>query len=83
MKLKIAKNIRSAKKRDQNAKASDDKWCSDLNKRTGVDMEDTLKNLNQMSKVILDTPELMQDAEKADKMLLAAIYAKLEIIELL
>lgn len=36
-----------------------------------------------MSHAILETPELMQDAEKADEMLLAAIKAKLEIIDLL
>ena len=46
-------------------------------------MEDTLKNLNQMSRAIMEQPELMQDAEKADEMLLAAIHAKLEIIDLL
>lgn len=36
-----------------------------------------------MSRAILEAPELMKDAEKADEMLLAAIYAKLEIIDLL
>lgn len=46
-------------------------------------MEATLQNLNNMSKIILATPELMEDAERADQMLLSAIYAKLEIIELL
>ena len=54
-----------------------------MQKRTGINIEDTLKNLNKMSHAILETPELMQDAEKADEMLLAAIKAKLEIIDLL
>jgi len=46
-------------------------------------MSTTLKNLSQMSRAIMETPELMHDAERADEMLLAAIYAKLEIIDLL
>ena len=46
-------------------------------------MEETLKNLHQMSQAILATPELMNDADKADDMLLMAIRAKMEIIDLL
>ena len=46
-------------------------------------MSTTLKNLSQMSRAIMESPELMHDAERADEMLLAAIYAKLEIIDLL
>ena len=54
-----------------------------LRQKTGVNLETTLRNLNQMSKAILARPELMEDAERADEMLLAAIHAKLEIIDLL
>ena len=46
-------------------------------------MKTTLNSLNQMSMAILDQPELMEDAARADQMLLAAIHAKLEIMELL
>ena len=75
--------MNSAKKRERASKKNGSKFSSDIRKRTGVNMVTTLQNLDSMSKVILDSPELMEDAERADQMLIAAIRAKLEIIELL
>lgn len=50
--------------------------------KTGIDLESTLKNLDQMSQAILASPDLMNDAERADQMLLTAIHAKMEIINM-
>ena len=46
-------------------------------------MKVTLESLDRMSRAIMERPELMQDAERADEMLMAAIRAKLEILEML
>jgi len=44
----------------------DARFYSDLLKRTGLDFVTTLENLNHMSQAILDTPQLLEDAERAD-----------------
>ena len=80
---KLSKAIESAQLKQLQANEFDSRFFTDLHQRTGINLETTLKNLNSMSRAILETPELMEEAERADRMLLAAIHAKLEIIDLL
>lgn len=75
--------VKRAESYDRDALEQDKKFYSDLKQKVGIDMQTTLESLHQMSRAILDQPELMEDAERADKMLLAAIHAKLEIMDLL
>lgn len=55
----LDKAVMNAKNKQSEAKAKGKKFFNDLYEKTGINMEDTLKNLNQMSKAILNQPELM------------------------
>ena len=50
---------------------------------TGSSLQDTIKGLEAMSNAIIENPDLLDEAERADAMLIEAIKAKLEIIDLL
>ena len=54
-----------------------------VKQKFGIDLQKTLKSLDKMSKAIMRRPEMMKDAQQADEMLLEAINAKLEILDML
>ena len=54
-----------------------------LESATGTSLQETIKGLEAMSNAIIEHPELLDEAERADAMLIEAIRAKLEIIDLL
>lgn len=80
---KLHKALTKARLNEYGALVHDRRFTSGLEQQLGVDMTTTMQTLERMSRAIIERPQLMQDAERADKMLLAAIQAKLEILDLL
>jgi len=74
---------RDATRKDKLSQSMNTVLVRNLEAATGTNLHDTIKGLEAMSNAIIDNPDLLDEAERADTMLIEAIKAKLEIIDLL
>ena len=74
---------KDAENKEKVASSMSTSLVKNLENATGTSLQDTIRGLEAMSNAIIENPDLLDEAERADAMLIEAIKAKLEIIDLL
>ena len=74
---------KDASKKEKISASANTNLVRSLETATGTNLKDTIKGLESLSNAIIENPGLLDEAERADAMLIEAIRAKLEVIDLL
>ena len=83
-KKQLMKHVaKDAENKEKAANSMSTSLVKNLENATGTSLQDTIRGLEAMSNAIIENPDLLDEAEMADAMLIEAIKAKLEIIDLL